>query len=294
MWNEPLGGKPIINTSEFQKIIPRLKGASKKKTLEYQRQLGLASERYNPTKSDPDIELISCGVFNRIGYSPSFNVEYYPERGRIETIRETSCDFLKEDVKQIYAKFNKNKLTHRGRKAIKNDLILCLLWAISARKYTPEIKMSKILMKDEKTRVIDLFSYLVNLDEKTPLDMRVSYMLMDDHFFDHMDQEKHRQSMSEEICKDPSSLPIVGKVIPLLEQEVLRRVQRDLIRRAPERAKKKKISMDWICLAAYILCVRVFEKRMKIKILKPNTQLCDIWGVSPETLKRRIAYLKQL
>ena len=342
MWKEPLGGKPL-NIAEHTKINPRFKGASSKKIYQELKRAGIIRERIEPA-----IKSICSRIFRNL---PFFDVEYTSEQGK--TVRKRPAVFeggLLENINHYYTMFKKAKLTHRGRKRIKDDLIRFLLLALTATKYPKlmwETRMGltleesrkehegfhylanrfseplydfllKKVEKDLENLDIENFAeedvenlaeeYVENLDirnlaEECGMDlenfagglaMPFALMFYDKHYFDvGMGFENIALSLREEtICEEN---PKFSEDIAPIYEEIHMKVQLDLIKNIGLRSGvKKNISMDWIYLAMLVYSYRAFERQAKVKVLKPNTQLCDIWGISPETLKRRLAYLRQL
>jgi len=289
MWNESLGGKPI-SPSELRKINPtRYKGVSYDKILKDQRKLGLTSEKQDHTKIDPDIEYAFKNIFGRV--APGFEVKYIEGQGRNITKKATGHEVLKEDVNRLYARFKECGLTHSGRKRIKDDLILLLVFICSTR--YPEIHkwLHKFVTREQIKAAYEISIYLLDLEPKY---VYFPFMSLDKHIWDFVKREKLLQSFRTEIFYDKDLMPLLTDINKTTScfMQTLTKVYLDLVKSATRPGKK--ISVDWTCFAAHIYCFREYEKRVKVKLLKTNKELCDISGIPLRTLNRRLDYLKQL
>lgn len=288
MWKEPLGGKPI-SPYELRKINPRYKGVSPQKILEDQRKLGLTSEKQDYTKIDPDIECAFQNIFKRV--APSFEVKYIEGQGRNITKKVTGHEFLKEDVNRLYAWFKECGLTQRGRKRIKDDLILLLVF-ICSRKY-PEIHkgLHKFVTRKQVKAAYGIAIYLLDLG---PNYVYFPFVSLDKHIWDFSKHEKHLLSFRTEIFHDKDLMPLLSGINETVScfMQTLTKVYLDLVKSATRPGKK--ISVDWICLATHIYCFKKYQKKANVKLLKTNAELSDIWDMPPRTLNRRLNYLKRL
>lgn len=292
MRNEPLGGKQL-SPFELQTIISRNKGASYKKNLEHLRKLGVTSEKQDYTKIDPDIEQVFRNVFGRVRGPLSYEVINEQGQESRRTRRKTSLDFLKEDVNRMYNESKGRESVHRGRKRVKEDLILYLLQVCSA-KY-PEINIHNYITKEQIETANEVGLYFLKRSG-APVDILYPFKYLDAHIFDFaIYQDKHIFSLRADIQQGKIVMPFIkeGKEISECFILTLTNVFFDYQRRRFCNASKN-MSLDWICLVSQIHCFRDFEKRKNVKLLKTNTQLCEIWGISLRTLNRRLAYLRQL
>lgn len=289
MLNGALGGKPI-SPYELRKINQRYKGVSSQKILEDQRKLGLTSEKQDYTKIDPDVDYVFRNIFKRV--APSIDVKYIEGQGRNITKKTTGLDFLKEDVCSLYARFKEGGLTtHSGRKRIKDDLILLLIF-ICSTKY-PEIHngLHKLVTREQIKAAYEISIYLLDLG---PNYVYFPFVSLDKHIWGFSNHEKLLQSFRTEIFYDKDLMPLLSDVNKTTScfMQTLTKVYLDLVKSATRPGKK--ISVDWICLATHIYCFKKYEKKANVKLLKTNTELSDIWDMPLRTLNRRLDYLKQL
>lgn len=298
MWKSPLGGLPIrlYGDGEISKIVKRHKGASRRKI----KHAMAITELDRTFKTNETLEYL-------------FNDVLYKYKGSLKEAYDAPSQWrdLLEDIKNEYQTLSKKGITHSGRERTIEPLFKYLFYKCLSRNpecmrivnptygevkasesavfllFNPEILQSYKSSKRRKKKFLEaprVRRALINFVAGSPLKWYKSFINphADKNTFSFFQETFPEQYKKISKVKDGEKI-LEGLVLMTRVQGIIR--GRDPYQTIKDRdiLAKRGFFTFWMFYS-----IKKYERLNRVKILVPNKQLSQIWGIPLSTFERRL------